>query len=243
MIKVISVGGSIISPDKPDSEFLTKFVRMTTAWLHADGSRRLILVAGGGAPARVYQAAYREVASHKGLLAVSMGGDTKETENAAADWIGVMATRLNAELVRACFGNLAPEAVVTNPNEAPENWQGNILVAAGWKPGFSSDNDAVLLAEKYGATEVINLSNIAQVYDSDPKQNPDAKPLDSITWNDFRHMVGDEWTPGLNMPFDPIASKRAAELGLTVICADGHNIDNTRAILNGEKFIGTTISA
>lgn len=239
--KVISVGGSIISPDKPDSAFLTKFVRMTTAWLHANDSRRLILVAGGGAPARVYQTAYREVSSHKGILAVSMGGDTKETENAAADWIGVMATRLNAELLRACFGELAPESVITNPNEAPSEFQGRVLIAAGWKPGFSTDTDAVFLAEKYGAKMVLNLSNIERVYDDDPKKNPNAKPLDKITWNDFRAMVGSEWNPGMNAPFDPIASKRAAELGLIVICADGHNIENTRAILNGEPFIGTTI--
>ena len=58
MTKVLSVGGSIIVPDKPDTEFLSKFVKMVTSWLDVDASRRLILVAGGGAPARVYQNAY-----------------------------------------------------------------------------------------------------------------------------------------------------------------------------------------
>ena len=46
MTKVLSVGGSIIVPDKPDVEFLTSFVKMCTAWLDEDKSRRLILVAG-----------------------------------------------------------------------------------------------------------------------------------------------------------------------------------------------------
>ena len=61
MTKVLSVGGSIIVPGKPDTDFLGKFVAMCTAWLDEDKSRRLILVAGGGAPARVYQNGYKEV--------------------------------------------------------------------------------------------------------------------------------------------------------------------------------------
>ena len=40
MTKVLSVGGSIIVPEKPDTEFLTAFVKMCTAWLDQDKSRR-----------------------------------------------------------------------------------------------------------------------------------------------------------------------------------------------------------
>ena len=54
-------------------------------------------------------------------------------------------------------------------------------------------------------------------------------------------MVGDQWIPGKNVPFDPIASKLAQEAGITVICADGRNIDNTIAILKGLSFEGSTI--
>ena len=88
---------------------------------------------------------------------------------------------------------------------------------------------------------VVNLSNIEKVYTDDPRKNPDAKPIDSISWKDFRKMVGDEWTPGKNCPFDPIASKKADECGMTVICASGKNIANIKAILNDEAFVGTKI--
>ena len=74
------------------------------------------------------------------------------------------------------------------------------------------------------------------------KQNPDAVPLDSISWKDFRKMVGSEWKPGLNAPFDPVASKIAEEEAMTVICADGRNIENTLAILRNKEFEGTVIS-
>ena len=54
-------------------------------------------------------------------------------------------------------------------------------------------------------------------------------------------MVGDEWVPGKNAPFDPIASRLAQDAGIKVICADGRNTQNTLAILNGEDFEGTVI--
>ncbi|MBQ9207518.1 MAG: UMP kinase [Treponema sp.] len=227
--KVLSVGGSIVAPEYPDTEFVSRFVAMVKDFLSKNPSDRLILVVGGGGPARIYQKAFREVTG----TAESDGTD-------AADWIGIMATRLNAQFVKASFGDLCKEDVVTDPTAA-KDFTGRILLAAGWKPGFSTDNDAVLLAEKFNADTVVNLSNIEKVYTDDPRKNPDAKPLDTISWSDFRKMVGDEWVPGKNCPFDPIASKKAESLGLVVICAGGKNIENTRAILEGKAYTGTTI--
>ena len=174
MTKVLSVGGSIVVPNQPDTEFLTKFISMVKDWLSEDASRKLILVVGGGAPARVYQNAYAEIASKV--------GNSSATD--AADWIGIMATRLNAQLVKASFGELCQNDVVYDPT-APIDFKGRILLAAGWHPGFSTDNDAVLLAEKFEADTVVNLSNIEKVYTDDPRKNPDAKPLDTISWADF----------------------------------------------------------
>lgn len=229
MVKVLSVGGSIVAPKEPDTEFLTAFVGMVKEWLGEDSTRKLILVVGGGAPARIYQKAFNEVVT-----------DPDAKKNEAADWIGIMATRLNAQLLKAVFGPLCVQDVVYDPTKV-EEFAGRVLIASGWKPGFSTDNDAVLLAERFAAKTVVNLSNIEKVYTDDPRTNPDAKPLDSISWEDFRKMVGDEWAPGKNCPFDPIASKRASQNGISVICAGGKNIDNIRNILDDKDFIGTRI--
>lgn len=231
MTKILSVGGSIIVPEKPDTEFLSKFVNMCITWLKADKNNRLILVAGGGAPARVYQNAYKDVSEKTGL----------SNDANSADWIGIMATRINAQLLKACFGDYCKNDVVYNPTLDDLKFDGQVLVASGWKPGFSTDTDAVYLGEKFDAKTIVNLSNIEKVYTDDPRKNPDAKPLDTISWEDFRKMVGDEWTPGKNCPFDPIASKKAQSLGMKVICAGGKNIDNICAILNDNDYIGTTI--
>jgi len=248
MTTVISLGGSIVAPEGPDPVFLAAFRKLVLERLAAEPSRRLIFVVGGGGPARSWQKAFRDVVAAADPAAHDVAHPTEKAESgtavaadhAAQDWIGIMATRLNAQLVKALFGSFCPQDVVTDPT-AVEIFTGRILVAAGWKPGFSTDYDAVLLAEKFGADTVVNLSNIAKVYTDDPRVNPAAKPLDTVTWSAFQKLVGEEWSPGKNTPFDPIATKRAAELGLRVICAAGRDLPNLELILDGKAFVGTTI--
>lgn len=225
-VRVISLGGSIVAPDRVDVEFLKGFRAVIARYLQTDPARRLILVVGGGAPARAYQRAYREI---------SGGGSDEE-----ADWVGIAATRLNAQLLAAVFADYCTDPVATDPTVKVQ-FEGRVLVAAGWKPGFSTDYDAVLLAERFGADTVVNLSNIPQVYTSDPKIEPEARPIDAMTWGRFRELVGDRWKPGKNAPFDPIASKKAEELGLRVVVASGRELTNLSAILVGAAFLGTVI--
>ena len=54
-------------------------------------------------------------------------------------------------------------------------------------------------------------------------------------------MVGGEWIPGKNLPFDPIASQKARDAKIKVVCANGRDIENIEKILNGENFVGTVI--
>lgn len=225
-LAVLSLGGSIIAPDKVDAEFLKEFHDSVKKYLDEDKERKLILVCGGGAPARIYQGALRSVCP-------DAPADTQ-------DRLGIRATHLNGALVKAIFEEYCSDELVTDPT-APIEFNGQILVAAGWKPGFSTDTDAVYLAKRFGGKLIVNLSNIAKVYTDDPRKNPDAKPLDSISWEDFIKMVGTEWVPGKNTPFDPIATSIASKEGMKVICADGRNIPNTMAILRGSEYTGTTI--
>ena len=119
-----------------------------------------------------------------------------------------------------------------------------MVIGAGWKPGWSTDYDAVILARDYGAKLIINLSNIDTIYDKDPRQFPDAKPIHKMTWSELEKMVGSEWSPGMNAPFDPVAVKLAKELGLTVVVASGENFENLQKILDeDDSFVGTVISS
>lgn len=226
MVTIISLGGSIVAPQTPDTDFLRAFITVIDTYLATPENNKAILIVGGGGPARTWQEAYRAVAA--------------EPDHGDQDWIGIMATRLNAELVRGILGHRCQDPVVTDPG-SDFSFTGRVLVAAGWKPGFSTDFDAVLLAERFGARRVLNLSNIAKVYTADPRLDPGAQPLDNISWAEFRTMVGDTWSPGKNTPFDPIASKKAEALGLEVICAAGKDLPNLGNILADRPFIGTRI--
>lgn len=224
---VMSVGGSLIVPNGGiDTDFLTKLNSFVREQL-SGGARQFFLVTGGGATTRHYQKAAREVI-----------GDKLTRDD--LDWIGIHATRLNAHLVRTIFRDIAHAYIIKNYEiirKVPER----IVIASGWKPGWSTDYDAIQLCEDYNARTVINLSNIAQVYDKDPKQFSDAKPIGKISWEKFRKIVGNEWIPGMNTPFDPVAAQKAQELGIKVVVLDGKDFENIRKYFRGEEFVGTVI--
>jgi uridylate kinase len=225
-VTVISLGGSIIAPKGVDAGFLKGFYKLVEAHLASDPGRKLIIVCGGGSLARDYQAALREIAP-----------DARSEDQ---DWVGIAATRVNGELLRRIFRAWCVEDLVTDPT-AVSVFAGRVLLAAGWKPGFSTDNDAVVLAQRFSAGTVVNLSNIAQVYSDDPKKNPAARPLDRVSWREMLAIVGGEWTPGKNTPFDPTAARACAAAHIRVIFAEGRDLANLSRILEGGGFVGTTI--
>jgi len=79
------------------------------------------------------------------------------------------------------------------------------------------------------------------VYSDDPKKNPAARPLDRLSWKDMIAIVGGEWTPGKNTPFDATAARAAAQARIRVIFAEGRDLANLSRILTGGVFVGTTI--
>lgn len=225
---VISLGGSLIVPSEGiDKKFLSEFNDFVRNELAANVARQFFLVAGGGQTARHYIDAAQDIIGHK------LNRDD-------LDWLGIHSSRLNAHLVRTIFRDIAHPYIIKH-YEIIRKVTEPVVVAAAWKPGWSTDYDAVLLCEDYGMTTVINLSNVDQVYDKDPRKFEDAKPLEKISWSEFRKMVGDEWIPGMSAPFDPIASQKAEELGVKVVVMNGKNLQNLDNYLKGKDFIGTTI--
>ena len=222
-LHIISLGGSLIVPEEIDIDYLASFKRFIIERISKD--ERFILISGGGKIARKYQQA---------------AADVSEIDDEEKDWLGVHSTRLNAHLLRTIFKQQAHPRIFTNLDEHID-FQENILIGAGWKPGWSTDYIAVRLAERYGSRSIINLSNIEYVYSEDPRINPDATKYETISWPDFRSIVGTTWRPGMSAPFDPIASQEAARLKLTVAILNGRNLDNLHQYLEGNPFRGTLI--
>lgn len=129
---VMSVGGSLIVPDQIDTSFLKQlkdFVVTETA-----SGRRFIIIAGGGKTARRYQDAASSVSN---------------LNSEDLDWLGLHATRLNGHLLRTIFRDLAHRVMVTNPDEVLDISDDTpLIIAAGYRPGCSTDLRAVQIAER-----------------------------------------------------------------------------------------------
>jgi len=222
--RIISLGGSIVIPPEGfNIEFLKKFRELILK--RVELGEKFILVIGGGSTCRKYQQAAREVT---------------EASAVDLDWLGIYGTHLNARFVGLLFNGLAETELIINPTKKIKSKK-SILIAGGWKPGCSTDYDAVLLAKTYGAKELVNASNINYVYTADPKKDANAKPLPQLTWSEMQKIVGDSWTPGANLPFDPKAVKTAAKLKLKVSFVKGTDLAEFEKVLSGEEFAGTVV--
>lgn len=225
---VMSIGGSLIVPNKGiDTKFLDNLNKFIRNQLAKNNKRQFFLVAGGGQIARHYRDSGEKVIKHR--LTVE-----------DLDWLGVHATRLNAQLLRTIFRDIAHPYLIKH-YEIIRKATEPVVIAAGWKPGWSTDFDAVLLCEDYHVKEIINLSNIEKIFDKDPKKHKNAKPIDKISWKNFKKLVGSKWVPGMHAPFDPVAAQRAEEMDVKVVVLSGHNFKNLENYFNGKKFTGTVI--
>jgi uridylate kinase len=220
---IISLGGSLIVPDEIDIKFLKQFKAIIEVGVKR--GQKYLLITGGGRTSRRYIDTARAL------------GELNPDD---LDWLGIHSTRLNGHLLRTIFRKYAYPEIITDPKDK-RMLNGKVLVAAGYRPGWSTDYVAVLLAQKYQAAAVLNLSNIDYVYTKDPKKFKDAKPIEKISWKDFRKIVGNKWDPGLHLPFDPVASKLAEKLKLQVVVMNGKNLENMENFLSGKKFKGTII--
>lgn len=222
---VMSVGGSLIVPDQIDTTFLTNLKTLITN--ETALGRRFIIIAGGGRTARRYQEA---------------AGAVTSLERDDIDWLGIHATHLNGHLLRTIFRDIAYPTMIKNPDDildVPKREK--VIIAGGYRPGCSTDLRAIQIAERVGATKVINLSNTDYVYTDNPHTNPEAQKIEDITWADFRKLIPEEWEPGLSAPFDPVAAKRADAKNIEVAQINGLTPRYLEDYLAGNPFVGTRI--
>lgn len=187
-----------------------------------------MLVAGGGATARLYIEGGQKVT----------GTMTDED----LDWLGIHATRLNGHLLRTIFMDIAHPRIIENYAHKLRNWVEPVVVGTGWKPGWSTDYDCVILARDYKAHLIINLTDLYYVYNKDPDKYKNARPLKNISWQELQALIGTKWSPGFSTPFDPVAAKLAKDMGLTLITTSGNDFKNLEDIIEGRKFKGTVVA-
>lgn len=222
---VLSVGGSLIVPNGgPDVEFLKSLKLFVYKQIKL--GKKIVIVSGGGKTARHY---------------IDAASGVQKIVDEDLDWLGIHATRLNGHLLRTIFRKVAHPAVIKDPTVTPRKWKGSVLVAAGWKPGWSTDYVACRIAKKFGVNTVINATNIDYVYDKDPKKFTDAVPVERMKWKVFRDIVGYKWHPGTNAPFDVVASGFCQRHKMRVVIVNGADMKNIEALVVGKNFTGTIL--
>ena len=220
---VVALGGSIVHPEGIDVQFLKDFKKFLAPFLQRGA--KFVLVIGGGKLSRNFQEAAEKV--------------NKVTDD-DKDWIGIHATRLNAHLLRTIFREVA-DPVVIDIRGRIKKLRAPITIAAGWRPGWSTDYVAMQLAADFGANEAVIAGKPAHVYSKDNTKHADAVPLHELSWREYRKLIPAKWKPGLHAPVDPVGAALGAREGVKAIIIDGRNMANFAALLNGKEFKGTII--
>ena len=133
-----------------------------------------VIVAGGG-----------EIARHYIGVARAAGAD-----ESTLDELGIEISRLNARLLISALGARAYPHPPTSLQEAGLAVDsGSVVVMGGLYPGQSTNGTAALVAERVGAAEFLNATDVDGVYDRDPNEYEAARRLDEIRLEDLKGMM------------------------------------------------------
>jgi uridylate kinase len=152
------------------------------------------------------------------------------------DWIGVMATHLNASTFAAVLTScgypavakkvhwIQPKSEHSAVSEFKKYFGKHLVVGAGYEPGHSTDYDSAIFAASVKADLLINASNIDGVYTADPKKDPSARKLPRLTYDEFiRILSQNEQSPGEYRLFDLGAAKAIKKAKIKTILVDGRD--------------------
>ena len=221
---VISLGGSILIPlleKNKIKEYIPVLSEIAARY-------RLFVVVGGGGEARRYITVARNLGIDEGT----------------SDELGILITRLNANLLIAALGERAYPKVAESHAEAKRFAEsGKIVVMGGITPGQTTDAVAAVLAERVGASVFINVTSVDGIYSADPKKDKKAQHFETLTPKQLLAIVGGTaLTAGSNTVLDIVAARVVERSHIPLVVLDGRDPENlSRAILSGE-FHGTVVS-
>ena len=221
----VCFGGSIIVPDKPDIECIRESAEALRE-LRAHKHDSLVVV-GGGRTSRIYIDVARKL----------------KASDPHCDVIGIATTRINARLLIAALGEL------TEPNPASTfeaairlALRGKIPVMGGMTPGQTTKAVAAMLASSSRSELLVYFTDVDGVYTADPKKDPSAKKLETMTALQLVGLVsGVRIEPGIKVIIDPIAAKIIERSRIRTLVMGRKEIKRLPEIVAGGSHSGTTI--
>ena len=223
-IIVLSLGGSLIIPENINVEYLKNFKKTI---LKNTDKYKFVVVCGGGSIARKYISALKET------------GINDLFQNFA----GISATRMNARFMSYFFHQNQERGIPHTMRELKKYARKYDVIFCGaleYKPNQTSDSTAVQIAKKF-KTIFINLTDVAGLYDKNPKENKDAKFIPKISWKDFNGIVNKiKFKPGQHFVLDQSAAKMIMNYKITTYIL-GKDMNQLENVLKNKKFKGTII--
>ena len=177
-----------------------------------------------------------------------LAGSAEGMDRAQADYIGMLATCMNALALQDAFERHDIPARVMSAIEMREVCEPYIrrrairhlekgvvtIFAAGTgNPYFTTDTTAALRACEIGAEAVMKATKVDGIYDSDPHKNPDAKRFETIS---YIEVLSRELEV-----MDSTATSLCMDNKLPILVFDITEPGNISRILKGEN-IGTTVT-
>jgi uridylate kinase len=174
-------------------------------------------------------------------------GAASGMERATADYIGMIATVMNAitlqdSLERAGIQTRVQTAIAMQELAEPyirrrairHLEKGRVVVfgAGSGNPFFTTDTTAALRAAEIGADLLFKATKVDGIYDSDPKKNPKAKRFESLTYS---HVL----TNDLKV-MDSTAISLCKDNNIPIMVFDLSTAGNIRRAVMGET-IGTIV--
>jgi len=223
---VISLGGSLIVPDRINTEFLERF-RKTL--LKNTRKYRFIVVCGGGNTARIY----------------INGLENQKIKNKEyfQSLLGISSTRLNARFMTYFFKKDANQGIPHDMKSIKNLLRLNNIIFCGalrYAKDQTSDSTSAKLAH-YFKTPFINLTNVKGLYEKNPKKFRSAKFIPEISHKNFLKIAKTiEFTPGQHFVLDQTAAKVIKKYNIPtyILGPDLKQLDN---LLNKKHFIGSVI--
>ena len=175
------------------------------------------------------------------------GGNQKHIDRAVGDYMGMLATMLNALALQATFESAGLQTRILSAldiKEVAESYirrrairhleKGRVVIFAcgTGNPFFTTDTAAALRAAEIDAQAILKATNVDGVYSADPHLDPTAERYEQITFTDAL-------TQDLRV-MDATALSLCRENNIPIIVFDLHTHGNIRRVVQGEK-VGTYV--
>jgi uridylate kinase len=227
---VLKVGGSILYDHLLNINF--DFFKKIKDWYWSvkDSYSHIVLVSGGGGLSREMEAKVSEYIKEKHYI----------------HEIGMSITQTNAIILASYIGDddiFVPETL-GDAYEFLNSEKEGFMVSGGLKVGWSTDMDAAVFSDVLHTQRVYKISNVDFIYDKDPKEFFDARPIRDMKWEEYFNMFSvspeKEHIPNAHIPVDAKCAVFCEKKNINFHVTGGkllHEIDDIKGILNEGTFL------